>query len=133
MIIDSIFLSKGQSGKYTICISWKWTLCSLPSLRAVNSIWNASKKFSLNRVHFCAFLYLGDYYLCLETLEEAELPLSEKGLNILEDYYLKKIENYKTAISCDVGNIQINESDIKYEIHGSIFSMKTKYFMILPK
>ena len=69
----------------------------------------------------------------LETLEEAELPLSEKGLNILEDYYLKKIENYKTAISCDVGNIQINESDIKYEIHGSIFSMKTKYFMILPK
>ena len=69
----------------------------------------------------------------LETLEEAELPLSEKGLNILEDYYLKKIENYKTAISCDVGDIQINESDIKYEIHGSIFSMKTKYFMILPK
>ena len=69
----------------------------------------------------------------LETLEEAELPLSEKGLNILEDYYLKKIENYKTAISCDVGNIQINESDIKYEIHGSIFSMKTRYFMILPK
>ena len=71
--------------------------------------------------------------MCLETLEEAELPLSEKGLNILEDYYLKKIENYKTAISCDVGNIQINESDIKYEIHGSIFSMKPKYFMILPK
>ena len=105
----------------------------MPSLRAVNSIWNASKKFSLIRVHFCAFLYLGDYYLWLETLEEAELPLSEKGLNILEDYYLKKIENYKTAISCDVGNIQINESDIKYEIHGSIFSMKTKYFMILPK
>ena len=70
-------------------------------------------------------------YTRLETLEEAELPSSEKGLNILEDYYLKKIENYKTAISCDVGNIQINESDIKYEIHGSIFSTKTRYFMIL--
>ena len=64
----------------------------------------------------------------LETLEEAELPLSEKGLNILEDYYLKKIENYKTAISCDVGNIQINESHIKYEIHGTIYLGQRLFF-----
>ena len=28
------------------------------------------------------------------------------------------MENYKTAISCDAGNIQINETHIKYEIHA---------------
>ena len=39
-------------------------------------------------------------------------------MNILKDYYLRKMENYKTAISCDAGNIQINETHIKYEIHA---------------
>ena len=28
------------------------------------------------------------------------------------------MENYKTAISCDAGNIQINETHIKCEIHA---------------
>ena len=86
--------------------------CSLPSLRAVNSISNVVKSFpEIVAAHFfqkfnsCSHLSWRFYLRNIKVF-----CLNEKDLNILEDYYLRKMENYKTAISCDVGNIQINES-----------------------